>query len=63
MEQHRIASVSVHRPAKRAAREILPFGRLEQMATGKSGAFAPLVVGDNACLLFMVVSSLALLTL
>jgi len=33
------------------------------MATGKSGAFAPLVVGDNACLLFMVVSSLALLTL
>ncbi|MGB9487613.1 MAG: hypothetical protein WCD04_16055 [Terriglobia bacterium] len=55
--------MSMHGPAKRAAMEILPFGRLEQMATGKSGAFAPLLVGDDASLLFTVVSSFAPLTL
>jgi hypothetical protein len=34
--------------------EMLSFGRLERMATGKSAAFAPLLVGDDASLLFMV---------
>jgi len=41
--------------------EILPFGRREQIAKGKSGTFALVVVGDNASLPFMVASSLGLL--